>query len=145
MKDKKSEQHTTSETIADVPGGPRTVLRREGLLMEAFKKDLEAAGHVHKSFQITIAGEVGALTPDLYDITDHVLYEAKGLTTRTNIRMAIGQLADYRRHLPNPEGLRAAVLLPSEPSKDVKDLLASQNVHLVYQTEDGFAGFPLAN
>lgn len=145
VKDKKSEQHTTSETIADVPGGPRTVLRREGLLMEAFKKDLEAAGHVHKSFQITIAGEVGALTPDLYDITDHVLYEAKGLTTRTNIRMAIGQLADYRRHLPNPEGLRAAVLLPSEPSKDVKDLLASQNVHLVYQTEDGFAGFPLAN
>ncbi|MEU7053203.1 hypothetical protein AB0A67_33545, partial [Streptomyces eurythermus] len=33
--------------------------------------------------------------PAEYDATDHVLYEAKGLTTRANVRMAIGQLLDY--------------------------------------------------
>ncbi|GAA4910270.1 hypothetical protein GCM10023237_32810 [Streptomyces coeruleoprunus] len=143
VKDKNAEEHTTAETMANIPGGQRKVVRREGLLMEAFKKHLTAAGHTHKTFQITLAGEVGALTPDLYDETDHVLYEAKGQTTRSNVRMAIGQLADYRRHIPKPDGLRVAVLLPSEPSPDVKDLLATQGVHLVFQTENGFAGFPL--
>ncbi|WP_371678352.1 hypothetical protein [Streptomyces sp. NBC_01276] len=145
VKDKKSEQHSTGETIADILGGPRKVVRREGQLMEAFKKHLAAAGHAHKTFQITLAGEVGALTPDLYDVTEHVLYEAKGQTTRDNVRMAIGQLLDYRRHLPQTQGLRVAVLLPSEPSKDIQDLLAELNVALVYQTDDGFHGFPLGS
>lgn len=143
VKDKNSEQHTTTETVANVPGGQRKVVRREGLLVEAFKKRLTAAGHTHKSFQITLAGEVGALTPDLYDSTDHMLYEAKGQTSRINVRMAIGQLADYRRHVPGAETVRVAVLLPSEPSPDLKDLLASQGVHLVYQKEDDFVGFPI--
>lgn len=145
VKDKKSEQHTTTETVAIIPGGQRKVIRREGLLVEAFKKHLTAAGHSHKTFQITLAGEIGALTPDLYDATDHVLYEAKGLTTRANIRMAIGQLADYRRHIPGDKVPRVSVLLPSEPSNDLKDLLAKESVALVYQTEAGFAGWPLTN
>ncbi|MFK0214944.1 hypothetical protein [Streptomyces sp. NPDC090298] len=144
IKTKNSEQHTTADTLANIPGGPKTVRRREGLLVEAFKKHLAAAGHEYKTFQITIAGEPGALTPDLYDATAHVLYEAKGLTTRINIRMAIGQLMDYRRHVEKlvKPGLRVAVLLPSEPSPDLKDLLASQDVHLVHQ-EDSFANFLL--
>ncbi|MFF7703235.1 hypothetical protein [Streptomyces lydicus] len=145
VKDKNAEQHTTAETVADIAGGPRKVVRREGLLVEAFKKHLLAAGHEVKTFQITLEGEIGALTPDLYDLTDHVLYEAKGQTTRNNVRMAIGQLADYRRHVPKAEGLRVAVLLPSEPSPDLKALLDAQGVRLVYQTDTGFAGFPLAD
>ncbi|MET9728478.1 hypothetical protein [Streptomyces zaomyceticus] len=147
VKAKSSEQFTATQTIANVAGGPKTVNLREGLLVEAFKKYLAAADHEHKTFQITIAGEPGALTPDLYDVTDHVLYEGKGLTTRHNIRVAIGQLMDYRRHVEKFEGagLRVAVLLPSEPSSDLKDLLVSQDVHLVYQTEDGFSGFPLSS
>lgn len=145
VKDKNAEQHTTAETVADIPGGPRKVILREGLLVEAFKKHLLAAGHGVKTFQITLEGEIGALTPDLYDLTDHVLYEAKGQTTRNNVRMAIGQLADYRRHVPNPDGLRVAVLLPSEPSPDLKALLDAQGVHLVYQTDTGFAGLPLSD
>ncbi|MEU0948483.1 hypothetical protein ABZ379_38270 [Streptomyces canus] len=142
---KKTEQHATAETIADIPAGQRKVLRREGELVKAFAAHLAAAGHETHSFQITIAGEPGALTPDLYDATDHALYEAKGLTTRANVRMAIGQLADYRRHIPGRKDLlRVVVLLPSEPTADVKDLLGEEYVELVYQTEDGFAGWPLA-
>ncbi|MFF8928734.1 hypothetical protein ACF1AO_15825 [Streptomyces longwoodensis] len=141
---KATEQHTTAETVADIPAARRKVLRREGELVNAFTAHLEAAGHKTHSFQITIKGEPAALTPDLYDATDHALYEAKGQTTRANIRMAIGQLADYRRHIPNGSSLRVAVLLPSEPSDDLRDLLGKENVELVYQTEDGFAGWPLA-
>lgn len=142
---KKTEQHGTPETTANIPAGQRKVLRREGELVKAFAAHLAAAGHETHSFQITIAGEPGALTPDLYDATDHVLYEAKGLTTRANVRMAIGQLADYRRHIPGRKDLlRVAVLLPSKPTEDIKDLLGQEYVELVYQTDDGFAGWPLA-
>ncbi|MER6325901.1 hypothetical protein [Streptomyces coelicoflavus] len=143
-KAKKTEQHGTAETVADIPAGQRKVLRREGELVTAFVTHLTAAGHDTHSFQITIKGEPGALTPDLYDATDHALYEAKGQTTRANVRMAIGQLADYRRHIPNKQGLRVAVLLPKEPTADVRDLLAEEGVSLVYQTDHGFAGWPLA-
>ncbi|MFI5756544.1 hypothetical protein [Streptomyces sp. NPDC051569] len=142
---KKTEQHNTAETVADIPAGKRKVLRREGELVKAFVAHLTAAGHKSHSFQFTIEGEPGALTPDLYDATDHVLFEAKGLTSRANVRMAIGQLADYRRHVPGNEGLRVAVLLPSAPTTDVQALLAEQGVALVYRTANGFAGWPLAS
>ncbi len=142
---KKTEQHSTAQTTADIPAGQRKVLRREGELVKAFVAHLTAAGHKTHSFQITIKGEPGTLTPDLYDATDHALYEAKGITTRANVRMAIGQLADYRRHIPGRKELRVVVLLPSEPTEDVKDLLGEEYVELVYQTEaGGFAGWPLA-
>ncbi|MFI2033231.1 hypothetical protein ACH470_00780 [Streptomyces bottropensis] len=145
VKVKQTEQHSTAETVADIPAGQRKVLRREGELVKAFVAHLAAAGHETHSFQITVKGEPGALTPDLYDATDHALYEAKGQTTRANVRMAIGQLADYRRHIPGRKDLlRVVVLLPSEPTEDVKDLLGEEYVELVYQTEDGgFAGWPL--
>ncbi|KJY23360.1 MULTISPECIES: hypothetical protein [unclassified Streptomyces] len=147
VKDKASEVHTVTETVANIPGGPRKVVRRESILVSAFKKTLEEAGHTHKTFQITAKGESGAITPDLYDATDHMLYEAKGKTTRENVRMAIGQLLDYshhlRKHISDPDNLRVGILLPSEPEEPVKELLHSLGIGLVYQTEDGFHGFPL--
>ncbi|KMS70265.1 hypothetical protein ACZ91_66215 [Streptomyces regensis] len=144
VKVKKTEQHATAETIATIVAGQRKVLRREGELVTAFLAHLTAAGHKTHSFQFAIEGEPGTLTPDVYDATDHVLYEAKGLTTRANVRMAIGQLADYRRYVPDNEGLRVAVLLPNAPTPDVQKLLAEQGIALVYQTNDGFGGWPIA-
>ncbi|MBW8702308.1 hypothetical protein MBT84_22120 [Streptomyces sp. MBT84] len=140
---KKTEKHRTGQTVAKVSVGERIVNRREGQLFTAFEEHLEKAGHTFGSFQIRVAGETSTLTPDLYDETDHVLYEGKGLTTRPNVRMAIGQLADYRRHLKNADTLRVAVLLPSEPTPDVKALLEAEGVGLVFRTDNGFSGFPL--
>ncbi|WP_223290869.1 hypothetical protein [Streptomyces avicenniae] len=142
-KDKKTENHATDETTSNVAGGARKVIRREGQLTKAFQAHLTAAGHTHKSFQITVAGERGTLTPDIYDVTDNVLYEAKGLSTRAHVRMAIGQLLDYRRHINVPPGLRLAVLLPSKPTADIQALLDRENIALVTQKEGGFEGFPL--
>ncbi|MEU2719385.1 hypothetical protein [Streptomyces smyrnaeus] len=141
-KDKRTEKHATAQTTAQIPGGPRTVVRREGKLCTAFEEFLTAAGHECKSFQITVEGEPGTLTPDLYDATDKVLYEAKGLATRNHVRMAIGQLLDYRRHIDEPD-LRLAVLLPEEPTPDVRALLDSVGIALVTQTANGFASYPL--
>ncbi|MFF7545703.1 hypothetical protein ACFZCU_19055 [Streptomyces canus] len=139
-----AEQHGTDSTTADIIGGSRTVFRREGRLSTAFQAHLEAHGHVVYRFQIPVAGERGALLTDLYDETDNVLYEAKGKASRDHVRMAIGQLLDYRRLLDVPDGLRIAVLLPEEPTANVRELLEIEGIALVTQTaEGGFAGFPL--
>ncbi|GCD45704.1 hypothetical protein [Streptomyces paromomycinus] len=142
-KDKATEKHATATTVARIAAGEREVVRREGTLVTAFEEHLTAAGHQFKSFQITIEGEAGSLIPDLYDITDNVLYEAKGNATRSAVRMAIGQLLDYRRHVPGRETLRVAVLLPSAPTPDVQQLLVEEGIGLVYQDEHGFVGWPL--
>lgn len=138
-----TEQHTTDATTADIAGGTRTVLRREGQLTTAFEAHLATHGHVVHRFQIRVEGERGAFLTDPYDATDNVLYEGKGKATREHVRMAIGQLLDYRRHIDVPDGLRLAVLLPEEPTADVRALLEVEKIALVIQTADGFAGFPL--
>lgn len=140
-----TEQHSTDSTTADVTGGPRTVHRREGELATAFEAHLAAHGHVVHRFQIRVEGERGTFLTDLYDATDNVLYEAKGKASREHVRMAIGQLLDYRRHIKVPDGLRLAILLPEEPSADLRALLETESISLVTQTAAGdFAGFPLA-
>ncbi|MEU6959955.1 hypothetical protein [Streptomyces chrestomyceticus] len=142
-KDKQTEQHATAQTTANVTGGKREVIRREGQLVTAFEAHLKSLGHTVKSFQITVKGERGTLVPDLYDATDNALYEAKGKSRREDVRMAIGQLLDYRRHIGAPPGLRLVVLLPSYPSDDVQDLLVAEGIYLVVQAGDTFEGFPL--
>ncbi|MFD5833805.1 hypothetical protein ACFWHV_09545 [Streptomyces collinus] len=138
------EQHATDSTTANITGGQRTVIRREGRLAAAYKAHLESLGHVVHRFQIRIEGEKGTFLTDLYDATDNVLYEAKGKALREQVRMAIGQLLDYRRHLDEvPDGLRLAVLLPEAPSADLRSLLEVEDIALVTQSADGFAGFPL--
>ncbi|MFJ2868823.1 hypothetical protein [Kitasatospora sp. NPDC087314] len=139
-----TEEHATDETVANIPGGQRTIQRREGQLTKAYKAHLVAAGHTVKRFQISIEGVAGTLKTDLYDVTDNVLYEAKGTVRRDDVRMAIGQLFDYRRHIDAPEGLRLAVLLPGDPGKDLRVLLDTLGIALVIRTGEGFDGFPLA-
>ncbi|MFE9426223.1 hypothetical protein ACFYNO_25065 [Kitasatospora sp. NPDC006697] len=140
-----TEEHATDETVANIPGGQRTIQRREGRLTKAYKAHLVAAGHTVTRFQISVEGVATTLKTDLYDVTDNVLYEAKGTIRRDDVRMAIGQLFDYRRHIDAPTGLRLAVLLPGEPGKDLRALLSDLGIALVIRTDEGFDGFPLAS
>lgn len=73
---------------------------------------------------------------DLYDVTADELYEAKGTATRDAIRRAIGQVFDYRRHIPRP-AVNVAVLLPHRPSDDLLDLLLSVAIACVYEESSG--------
>lgn len=66
----------------------------------------------------------------------NLLIEAKtsseGASGRSQVRQAIGQLFDYRlTHMPNGE-VDLAVLLPKEPKDDVKKLLASLHIELLW-------------
>ncbi len=57
------------------------------------------------------------LVTDGYDSQVGLLIEAKASPRRQDIRMAIGELLDYRRHIsPGPQ---LAVLFPSVPSTDL--------------------------
>ncbi|HZG06065.1 MAG TPA: hypothetical protein VE546_21220 [Streptomyces sp.] len=115
-------------------------VRREAELTQAYKAYLESLGHKTGAFQIRVKGLTSTLRTDLYDATDHVLYEAKGSSSREDVRMALGQLLDYSRYVtaPDHEGEpRRVVLLPSAPDPDVPSLLDRHGVGLVYRSDDG--------
>ena len=78
-----------------------------------------------------------ALVCDLVDETDHVLYEAKGDIRRSSVRMAIGQLIDYRRF--EPPSMSLAILLPRQPAQDLIELIRSIPASAVWRTKSGFA------
>jgi 5-methylcytosine-specific restriction protein A len=77
------------------------------------------------------------LFSDLYDQTTKTLFEAKGTVERGAIRMAIGQLADYKRFVDG-DAVRLAVLLPSEPREDLRDLLHRERIEAVWPDATGF-------
>ena len=66
---------------------------------------------------------------DTYDVDSNILYEAKSSCDRATIRLAVGQLLDYLRFLPEARGV---VLLPDEPGYDLQALLASCGLGLTY-------------
>ena len=120
--------------VAGSEGG--TARRRESDLAKTYQQWLEARGHEVRRWRIRPRGELRDLWTDLFDTTDNVLFEAKGVATRDAIRRAIGQLLDYRRHIPTDPSL--AVLLPARPADDLVDLLDSLNIACVYAAEGGF-------
>ena len=82
-------------------------------------------------------GESKPLFADLYDETENVLIEAKGTTHRAAIRMALGQLADYKRFVhPVPT---LAILLPARPRSDLLDLCETEGVKVLWPGSDGFS------
>ena len=111
--------------------------RREQSLVLAFAEHLGNQGHRVTRHWYRPGGPVPPLVCDLVDETDHVLYEAKGDIRRASVRMAIGQLFDYRRFEPASTSL--AVLLPRQPAPDVIDLIRSVPASVVWRTMDGFA------
>ncbi len=110
--------------------------RREQALVLAFREHLLKQGHQVSRLKIVPPGEAKPLFSDLIDRTTNTLFEAKGSVERGAIRMAIGQLADYGRFV-EPKG-RVAVLLPSQPREDLRALLASAGVELVWREGDTF-------
>lgn len=116
--------------------------RREAKLSAEFQAFLEEHGHQVKRFQIRIQGESSVFLTDLYDVNDRVLYEIKSSNSRENVRMAIGQLKDYSRHV-EPANPRLAVVLPQEPNDDLKDLLSSVDISVVWKDGASFRGWPV--
>jgi hypothetical protein len=110
--------------------------RREQELVLQLEDYLRRQGHDAARLKMVPAGERRPLFCDIYDKTSGVLIEAKGTVARDALRMAIGQLADYRRFAP--DGSRLAVLVPEQPRADLLALLESADIHAIWPEGDRF-------
>lgn len=108
-----SSMHLTSERII-------TAIRREAGLVLSLRDYLASNGQRLVRHRVRPEGQAFALLTDAYDSSEGVLYEAKSDATRQSVRMAIGQLMDYRRFMP--ENTRLAILLPVLPAWDLQGL-----------------------
>jgi len=104
--------------------------------VQAYKKWMTAKGSTIVRLRYTVSGTGVQLNCDIWDKTRNNLLEAKGTGRRPDIRMAVGQLIDYRRlRPPIPQ---CAVLLPQQPQQDVADMLQSVGIFAVWQDGASF-------
>jgi hypothetical protein len=114
----------------------RTAVRREQPLVVAYKAWMVARGSEMIRFRFRPPGTPAHLFNDIYDKTRGNLIEGKADATRPSIRMAIGQLMDYRRFAP--AAARLAILTPRRPHRDLEDLLRSLDIACIWRQGDDF-------
>jgi hypothetical protein len=134
------EEHNTERAFVEPDREPYAAERRESELVQRFKQWAERKGRTVERLRITPAGEAKPIFTDIYLTDGPELVEAKGTTDRNAIRLAIGQLCDYRRFVP--AGVTCAVLLPELPREDLKKLLASARVAIYYPDGQDFKLLP---
>jgi hypothetical protein len=129
------EKQLTERTFVDPAREPYEAERKETSLVQTLADHLRAKNHDVCRHQLLPVDERQPLFTDLYDKDLDLLVEAKGSVTRENIRMAIGQLADYGRFLP---GSTPAILVPTKPRKDLIELATSQEIMILWPRGNGF-------
>ena len=117
----------TYET-AGTEGGQRS--RAEHELVSRYAAWLASSGIRAVSRLYRTPGLVRPFLCDLFLPEQNVLIEAKSNDSRTAIRMAIGQLMDYRHFETTDPAL--AILLPYAPSAEVKALLVAVDIGIVW-------------
>jgi len=132
------EQQQTERAFVSPSREPYEAERREQRLVLDLETYLRRRNHEISRKRIVPPGEARPLFTDLYDATTGTLVEAKGTVERNSIRMAIGQLADYKRFVEDGDPQHLAILLPSQPRRDLQELLASQGIELIYPQDGGF-------
>jgi hypothetical protein len=125
---------TASYETAGSAGGTR--IRAEHDLVARYTEWLAGIGVKSVARLYRVPRLALPLRCDIFLPDKNVLIEAKSSRRRESIRMAIGQLLDYRRfEKTEPE---VAVLLPALPSRDIRDLLASLDIALIWPHGSGF-------
>lgn len=129
------EEGTTDDYQTATAASTKRALRKEQGLVRAYAGFLRAQGDAVCRHR-TLTADGDAVVSDLFNETRAHLVEAKAQPTRSDIRMAIGQLADYRRFAP--PGSRKAVLLDEKPTADLQDLLRGQGIAAIWRDGEGF-------
>lgn len=103
-------------------------VQREGRLVSAYMRWLIGQGR--------FAGEkkLQNLTCDLWEDQRRLLIEAKASISRENIRMACGQLFDYRYHFRSARPRKMAILLPKRPPDSRVEWLRKLGVGVIWQS-----------
>lgn len=132
------EQQQTERAFVAPTSAPYEAERREQKLVLELEHYLRALGHEIVRNRILPPGEARPLFTDLYDTTLDMLVEAKGSVERNAVRMAIGQLADYRRFVSGGSPRHLVILVPREPRTDLYDLVTSQGIDLIFKSGERF-------
>ncbi|MFE5580709.1 hypothetical protein [Kitasatospora sp. NPDC056531] len=109
--------------------------RREAVLLSSLKAHLTNLGHTTTRLRLTTSDGSNTLHTDLVDATSDTVYEAKSTVSREAVRSAIGYLLDLHRRPGAPANM--AVLLPSDPLSDLRDLCAGLGIEVVWPNPDG--------
>jgi hypothetical protein len=132
------EQQETEKAYVNPSREPFEAERREQKLVLALESHLLSLGHSVGRQRFLPPGEARPIITDLFDSTSGTLVEAKGSVERNAVRMAIGQLCDYRRFFTAGEVKHVAALFPAEPRADLCELLDAQGIVVIHRTEAGF-------
>lgn len=125
---------TASYETAGTTGG--TAVRAEHGLVARYTAWLAGTGIESVARLYRVPALALPLRCDVFLTEKNVLIEAKSSCRRESIRMAIGQLLDYRRYEKTQPEL--AVLLPSEPNADIRELLVSLDIAWIWPHKSGF-------
>ena len=130
------EEQWTEKVFVNPRQEQTVVQRREATLVLSFRDFLRAQGTIVTRLMIIPKGEVKPIFSDLYVSSSNLLVEAKGSVERGSIRMAIGQLLDYRRFAR--DGVRCAILVPSRPRDDLVEFVEECGVEFFWPEGKGF-------
>lgn len=126
------ERRLVDSGLVQLSMDPVTFQRREAALIERYQA---SPGRKLQRNHVRIPGTAISMFTDLYDAERDELIEAKGSVARTQIRLALGQLLDYRRFV-QPKFM--AVLLSQRPDDDLIALLHEYGVTCIHEVSSGF-------
>jgi hypothetical protein len=126
------ESAETIEYEVSIAAAVRLARRSEAGLVQDFADYLRQHGNTVGTHHHSVPS--GAIRVDLVDETRCRLWEAKSEVGRSAVRMAIGQLADYRRF--EPTSWSTGVLLSRRPSDDLIALCLSVDAAVAWATTD---------
>lgn len=115
----------------------RKAQRAEHRLVVAYTRYLRQQGDSADASKIKTVGGHATLYTDVFNYTRNHLIEAKAHGSREEVRMALGQLADYGRYYVDTTPDRA-ILLPAKPAPELMALLESQHVAVIWREGTGF-------
>src|SRR5205814_3400362 len=130
------ESSNTEKAVVEPSRESYEAERKESKLIQDFIGWSRRAGHEYTRFRIVPKGEAKPIFSDLYSKETNQLIEAKGSVSRDAIRMAIGQLFDYRRFAPARTDL--TILLPECPRPDLAELIRSVGISIIHEKNDDF-------
>ncbi len=124
-----------SDVKSVAAGGEREVRRRHNAMTNALKKLCGDDVRLRE-------GSVSTCMFDALLVSDQeggrdLLIEVKSSTERGVLRLAVGQLLDYRRGVERPDETDLAVLLPEKPEDDALAFLESVGVDALWFVGEG--------
>jgi hypothetical protein len=113
---------------------PRVHMRTEAELVRRYAGWLQRTRKTQAERHRIPSPGGAPLFTDVYDPSRRLLIEAKASASRNDVRTALGQILDYARSIEHDH---KAVLLPSQPPRDLEVLLAMYGVGIIWPETGG--------